>query len=162
MDVGGVGSLMDMFKAGGGLLDSKGVADMTKLNEGVLLEDRIKDAVGARSDRELRDACMEFENVFLNILMRELRRTVPKSDFIPEGFGMEVFKSMLDEELMKAAAKSGGIGIAESMYRQLSPSASGLRDRLAAEGAEAAAADEGDGLGPTEAPEVNPFAEGEG
>lgn len=74
----------------------------------------------AGTDRELMKACQELESVFLEELLKEMRRTVPKDDLFGGGRGEEVFQSMFDQEIAKAMAARGGIGLAEILYRQLS------------------------------------------
>ncbi len=72
-------------------------------------------------DRKLRDACEGFEAMLLNIMYKEMRDTVPKDTLFGEDNGMKIWQSMLDTELMQAAAKSGGIGLADLIYQQLAP-----------------------------------------
>ena len=72
-------------------------------------------------DKRLRDACEGFEAMLLNIMYREMRNTVPKDSLFGEDNGMKIWQSMLDTELMQAAAKSGGIGLADMLYQQLAP-----------------------------------------
>ncbi|MDI6638658.1 MAG: rod-binding protein [Bacillota bacterium] len=77
-------------------------------------------SVGARTDAELRKACEELESVFLEQLLKEMRRTVPKDDLFGGGRGEDVFQSMFDQEIAKKMAGRGGIGLAEILVRQLS------------------------------------------
>jgi flagellar protein FlgJ len=83
-------------------------------------------AVGdaAKQDAKLKVACTEMEAVFLNLLMTQMRRTVPKTNLLGGGGNAdEIMKSMLDGEMTKNMAKAGGIGLADMLYRQLSPNA---------------------------------------
>lgn len=77
----------------------------------------------ARTDAELRKACEELESVFLQELLKEMRKTVPKDDLFGGGRGEDVFQSMFDQEIAKKMAERGGIGLAEVLYRQLSQQA---------------------------------------
>lgn len=77
---------------------------------------------GAEKQRdELRKACQGFESYFLNMMFREMRKTVPKDELFGESNAMDIFRDMHDTEVMENVAKSGGIGIADMMYKQLSP-----------------------------------------
>ena len=49
-----------------------------------------------------------------------MRDTVIKSDLLEEDPGREIFESMLEEKLMEQASKRGSLGLAESLYKQLS------------------------------------------
>ena len=75
---------------------------------------------GEREDKELRDACEAFESYFLQMMFREMRKTsFDENGFIPKSSAEKIFTDMLDEEVSKATAKSGGVGIAEMLYKQM-------------------------------------------
>ena len=92
----------------------------TKAVDGSTGAARATASVGARTDAELRKACEELESVFLEQLLKEMRRTVPKDDLFSGGRGEDVFQSMFDQEIAKKMAGRGGIGLAEILVRQLS------------------------------------------
>lgn len=70
--------------------------------------------------KKLREACEGFEAMFLSMMYKQMRATVPETDlFGKKSNAIEIFEDLRDTELMNAAAKSGGIGIADMMYRQL-------------------------------------------
>ena len=66
----------------------------------------------------LKKACVDFESVFLNFMLSQMRETVPKSGLTGNGQGESLYRGMLDEELSKQMAASGGIGLAEMLVRQ--------------------------------------------
>lgn len=75
----------------------------------------------SEGDKEkLKKACDEFEGILLNMVYDSMRATVQKSDLIPSDSGRDIFEGMLDDELMNNAAKSGGVGLSNMMYKQLS------------------------------------------
>ena len=82
-------------------------------------------AVGNRvndeSDGRLREACSEFEALFINLLLKELRATVGKSGLMDGGRAEEVYTGMMDTEMARDLAAKGGIGLAAILYRQLDP-----------------------------------------
>jgi Rod binding domain-containing protein len=103
-------------------------------------------AVGKRvndeSDGRLREACSEFEALFINLLLKELRATVGKSGLIDGGRAEEVYTGMMDTEMARDLAAKGGIGLAAILYRQLNPARSGrhsVPDPLGPAGSETAA-----------------------
>ena len=72
--------------------------------------------------KKLREACEGFEAMFLSMMYKQMRATVPESGlFGKKSNAIKIFEDMRDTELMNAAAKSGGIGLADMMYKQLSP-----------------------------------------
>ena len=70
--------------------------------------------------KKLREACQGFEAMFLSMMYKQMRATVPESElFGKKSNAIEIFEDMRDTELMNSVAKSGGIGIADMMYKQL-------------------------------------------
>ena len=78
---------------------------------------RVNDENGGR----LREACSEFEALFINLLLKELRATVGKSGLMDGGQAEEVYTGMMDTEMARDLAAKGGIGLAAILYRQLDP-----------------------------------------
>jgi peptidoglycan hydrolase FlgJ len=74
---------------------------------------------GGDTPRTLREATEEFESLFVAQMMRSMRSTVPDSGLLGAGGGQQIFREMLDHELSRRAAYSGGFGIGEMLYRQL-------------------------------------------
>ncbi len=80
------------------------------------------DASGISAEEEakkLREACQGFEAMFLDIMFKEMRNTVPDNTLFGKSQGEKIWHSMLDTELMQNVAKSGGVGIADMMYDNL-------------------------------------------
>lgn len=77
-------------------------------------------AAQPRAERELRAAAAEFESLFINQMMKSMRDTIAKSELFHGGNAEEIYTSMLDAELSKSMARSGGIGLADMLLKQLS------------------------------------------
>jgi flagellar protein FlgJ len=82
-------------------------------------ESILKKAFDEGDKAKLREACNEFEAIMLQMLYKQMKATVPESDFIEKSSAREIFEDMLDEELMTRGSMRG-VGIAEMMYKQLS------------------------------------------
>ncbi|MBQ1460449.1 MAG: rod-binding protein [Selenomonas sp.] len=80
-----------------------------------------EDTEVAKRDKDLRKACEGFEAMFLSMMYRQMRATVPKNELFGESNALKIFQDMRDDELMKNVAAGGGIGIADMMYKQLKP-----------------------------------------
>ncbi len=80
----------------------------------------LKGAISKTSEKELREVCNQFEQLFLQMMYKQMKASVPRSDFLSGGRAGEIFQSMLDEKLMENASKRGSVGIADSLYRQMS------------------------------------------
>jgi len=67
----------------------------------------------------LRQACQDFEAIFLTYLFKRMRATVPEGGFVEESREQRLFRELLDEHLAARFAESGRTGLAETMYRQI-------------------------------------------
>ncbi len=82
-------------------------------------EDALKKAAESGDDEKLKSACQEFESVFLNMMLASMRKTIPDGGLMEKSQATETFESMLDEEYSKSLSKSGGIGLADVLAKQL-------------------------------------------
>lgn len=74
----------------------------------------------AQEEKKLQEACTQFETLFLQQMLSQMRKSIPKSDiFGGGGSEEEMFMGMLDEERAKAWASEGGIGLADLLFRQM-------------------------------------------
>ena len=73
----------------------------------------------AADDAKLKKACQEMEAVFLNMLLKSMRATVPKSESNGSGMQSDTMQSMFDMEMTRNMAAAGGTGLADMMYRNL-------------------------------------------
>ena len=83
-------------------------------------EKQLQAAVANKDDKALKSACQQFEAIMLNMMYKQMKATVQKSDLMPSDPGTDIFESMLDDSLMDQASKTGSFGLAESLYKQLS------------------------------------------
>ena len=72
-----------------------------------------------KSQQALRKTAQQFEAMFLSMMLSEMRKGVMKSSLIPKGPGHDMVMSLLDQEMAKAWASQGGIGIADMIFQQL-------------------------------------------
>ncbi len=73
----------------------------------------------AEKEKKLREACEGFESIFIQKMWQQMRATLPQENPLV-GREEKFWQSMYDQELSKKMASSGGIGLAEMMYDQLS------------------------------------------
>ncbi len=81
---------------------------------------RLEAAAKNSDDKELKKACQEFEALMLDMIYKQMKTTIIKSELVEEEPGREIFQSMLDEKLVEQASKTSGLGLADSLYKQLS------------------------------------------
>jgi flagellar protein FlgJ len=71
------------------------------------------------SPEAIREVARTFESLFLNEIMKNMRKTLPEDGLLNGGFANNVFNSMLDQEYSSIASQSGQFGLAEVIARQL-------------------------------------------
>jgi len=72
-----------------------------------------------RDEKKMKDACREFESLFVYQMLKEMRATVPKTGLFGGGRAEEVFTSMLDEQLSRELSREKGIGLSGLLLHQL-------------------------------------------
>jgi flagellar protein FlgJ len=80
----------------------------------------LEEAVNSQDDEQLRDACQQYEEYFLNELFDVMRETIPESNLLESSSGSETYDDMLYEAYAKEIATGRGTGIADILYKQLS------------------------------------------
>lgn len=98
------------------LRDLQSKAEVT---EGHVVNEAAKD----QQDKELKEACKGFEAMFLNMMFKQMRATVPTDTLFGESNAKKIYQDMYDEKLTENIADSGGVGLADMLYKQLSKSA---------------------------------------
>jgi flagellar protein FlgJ len=72
------------------------------------------------SGKALEKACRDFESLFVNYLMQEMRKTIPEDTLFGGGQAEKIYSSMLDSEVSKTISQQRSIGLASLLYTQLS------------------------------------------
>ncbi|MDN5323922.1 MAG: peptidoglycan hydrolase FlgJ [Clostridia bacterium] len=70
-------------------------------------------------DKKLKEACQQFESIFINHMISRMRATIPEGGLFGKSQGEEIFQDMLDEKYAEKISEAGGIGLAEILYEQL-------------------------------------------
>jgi hypothetical protein len=71
------------------------------------------------SEAELKQVAQNFESIFIQMMFKEMRNSVEKSNLFGNSQATEFFESMKDEEMSKQLAASGGIGLGNMVYQNL-------------------------------------------
>ncbi|QGY41612.1 flagellar biosynthesis protein FlgJ [Pseudodesulfovibrio cashew] len=82
------------------------------------LKQRLTDSSGNK-EKALRQACQNFEAVFISKLWQGMKSTVPKEGYL-HSKQEEQYTGMFDRDFAEKMAQSGGIGLADMIYDQLS------------------------------------------
>jgi peptidoglycan hydrolase FlgJ len=70
--------------------------------------------------KKLYDASVEFESIFVKMMLKEMKTSIHKSNLISGGHAEEIFEDMLYDEYAKNISKNDSVGIAEQVYSSLS------------------------------------------
>jgi flagellar protein FlgJ len=73
----------------------------------------------SHSDTEIKQVAKNFESIFMQMMFKEMRNSVQKSNLFGNSQGMEFFESMYDEQLTQKLASAGGLGIGQMVYKKL-------------------------------------------
>ncbi len=104
-------------------------------NNRAILSPKALKGSGARMDpktpidrsSELYKQIQEFESIFVNMMVKEMRATVGKEYIMNGGQAEEIFSDMLYDEYSKGMTKASNFGLADAIYRQLSSTSTIIR-----------------------------------
>ncbi|MBF0428435.1 MAG: rod-binding protein [Magnetococcales bacterium] len=79
-------------------------------------------AISTADQKRLNDATADFEAMFINQLLKSMRKTVPDSqqgNLFAKGHGEKMFEEMLDGEYSKNFSRGhSGLGLKEAIFKQ--------------------------------------------
>jgi peptidoglycan hydrolase FlgJ len=71
-----------------------------------------------QEEGKLKDACQQFEGLFLSQILKEMRKSIPKAEE-DQKQDKEMYEELMYDEIAKSMAASGGIGMANVLYQQM-------------------------------------------
>ena len=71
------------------------------------------------SEKDMEKVARDFESVFVNKLLESMRKAVPKSGLL-DSSALDMYQSMMDQEMAKNMSEQKGMGIGEMVYQDLS------------------------------------------
>ena len=69
--------------------------------------------------KKLKQATEDFEQIFVNMMLKEMNKGLGKTGFLDGGDYEKAFKDMLVDERAKQMSANGSFGLAKMMYKQL-------------------------------------------
>lgn len=87
----------------------------------------VTDAEEAAANKKLMDACKGFETMFLDMMYRQMRQTVPKDTLFGHDNTDDILESMRDTAMVEKMSEAGGIGLAKTLYEQLQRDAHAIK-----------------------------------
>jgi flagellar protein FlgJ len=74
---------------------------------------------GNAKDPALWEVSLKFEAMLMQQMMSAMRKTVSQDGLLSSGFANDMYSSMFDQAIAETGSKSGSLGIAENIYRQM-------------------------------------------
>lgn len=68
---------------------------------------------------KLKQACQDFEAVMLGIVFKQMSEGAVGGDGLDKGAANQTWRDMLSDERAKSMSQAGGLGLADSLYRDL-------------------------------------------
>jgi flagellar protein FlgJ len=81
--------------------------------------DKTKNA-NIRTDKKLRDTCVEMESIFIGKMLKEMRKNIHKSGWIDGGRAEEIFTDMLYDQYALNISRNSNMGLAKMIYEEMS------------------------------------------
>jgi flagellar protein FlgJ len=100
---------------------------LNKMNSNENFETVLKSAVSennpAKMDKihkKLWDTCVEAESLFVGKMLKEMKKTVPKNEWLHGGQAEDIFEDMLYDEYSLKMSKNYNFGMAKLLYDEMS------------------------------------------
>ena len=94
------------------------IQDMGQQAEIRRMEQALRAGQGSEDRQELKEACQEFESLFIQKLWANMRKTVPRNELL-HSKAEEQYMSLFDQAFAREMSRNGGIGLSEVLLQQL-------------------------------------------
>ncbi len=81
-------------------------------------EAALQKAAESQDIAQLKKVAADFEEIFMNMLLKSMRQTVGDSGLIEKDSQSQTFETMLDEAFAEKLADAGGVGISDLIVKQ--------------------------------------------
>ena len=99
--------------------DFLGVSNLMAPSQPLMSQTRASKGA-ANQETALDQACRDFESVFINYMLQQMRRTIPQDGLFNGGQAEQIYTSMLDSETARSISNQRGLGLADLLRHQLS------------------------------------------
>lgn len=83
--------------------------------------DAVQNGLRTGDSQRLKKACKDMESLFINMMLKEMRKSIPKSGLFEDSLERDIYTSMFDQQIAEEASGVGrGIGLADMLYENLS------------------------------------------
>lgn len=120
-------TIQDLYQtkinAGGSTAENK----LRRIESSTKFEDTLSEAVNNhhkpgmnKQQKKLWDTCLEAESIFVGKMLKEMRKSVDKGEWLHGGYAEEIFEDMLYDEYSLKMSKNSNFGMAKMLYNELS------------------------------------------
>jgi len=88
------------------------------INSAMATLEKLKKTDGSQKE-EIKQGCLQFETIILNLMTKTMRETTQSSDLFDEGMGEDIYFSMFDQSVCDEWIKNKNLGIANILFKQL-------------------------------------------
>ena len=78
-----------------------------------------KTQAGEKNLKKLETACKEMESLFVQEMLKSMRRAVAKSELFHGGRAEEIYTSLYDQQISQKIVEADGVGLYRMLYDQL-------------------------------------------
>lgn len=71
------------------------------------------------SEREMRDVANQFETMLYRLVLKEMRKTVPKDGVIGQSHATKMYQDIIDDHLAEQIATTNNLGLEEAIVKDL-------------------------------------------
>lgn len=100
---------------------------LNNLNSSASFDNAVSDALNVskknvmnKQQKKLWETCVEAESLFVGKMLKEMRKTVDKGEWLHGGYAEEIFEDMLYDEYSLQVSKNSNLGMAKMLYNELS------------------------------------------
>ncbi len=72
-----------------------------------------------RDAKSLKRSCEQFEAIFIQSMLKAMRKTIPDGGFFEKDTAHEIYQDMFDLEISNEMSSRQSMGLADQMYRQM-------------------------------------------
>lgn len=80
-------------------------------------EAALKKAQDAKDKQALKKAAADLEQIFLSMMFKTMKHSIPKAGLLEESAQRKIFEDMMYEEYAGQMAKAGGIGLSDLILK---------------------------------------------
>ena len=79
-----------------------------------------------KSLQAMKEAARQFESYFTYMMLKEMRKSVPKDGILSSGIGHDIYQSMYDEAIAEEMSKTQGLGLSKALVDQYLRTSGGM------------------------------------